>query len=210
VPDSISDVEAGGFAEAFSTAYDAIVTQGGLRAGDRLLVTGAAGGVGTAAVQLGRSMGAHVVASVRNSDRHDEVALLGAHEVVLPSDVTSCGPFDVVLELIGASSLSEGVMGALNTGARVVVIGVGGGSRLDLDLLGLMGSRATIGGSTLRARNRLEKANVADEVRRHALPLLSEGEVRIPILETFSLDQAEAAYERFAAGGKLGKIVLIP
>ena len=82
IPDSTSTLEAGGFAEAFTTAYDAIVTQGRLASGDRLLVTGAAGGVGTAAVQLGRAIGATVVASVRDVTRREAVSQLGADVVI--------------------------------------------------------------------------------------------------------------------------------
>jgi len=208
VPETVSLESAGGFPEAFSTAFDALVSQGHLSSGDRLLVTGAAGGVGTAAVQLGRAIGAHVTASVRDLARHEAVELLGADVVVAPADASAQGPFDVVLELIGAASLGEGILGSLNTGARVVVIGIGGGSRMEIDLLGLMGSRATIGGSTLRARSRVDKALVAAEVSDHVLALYEKGAVSVPILESFRLEDAEAAYERFAAGAKLGKIIL--
>ena len=127
VPEGIDWAEAGGFPEAFLTAYDALFTQGGLSVGDRILVTGAAGGVGTAAVQLAAAAGAHVVASVRDRALRDAVAGLGAHEVVEPGSVPAHGPYDVVLELVGAASLPD-ALGALATGARVVVIGVGSGA----------------------------------------------------------------------------------
>lgn len=211
IPDSTSTLEAGGFAEAFTTAYDAIVTQGRLASGDRLLVTGAAGGVGTAAVQLGRTIGATVVASVRDATRREAVSQLGADVVIDPGETTDHGPYDVVLELVGATSLNGGVLSSLATGARVVVIGVGGGgATAELNLLGLMGARATIGGSTLRARSRTDKAVVAAAMTKHVLPLLERGTLVVPILETFGLADATAAYERFAAGSKLGKIILVP
>ena len=208
VPATMDPVEAGAFPEAFSTAFDAMVTQGRLSAGDRLLVTGAAGGVGTAAVQLGRAIGAVVVACARDTARHAALTDLGADLVITPDEVAGHGPYDVVLELVGAASLSAGVLSSLATGARIVVIGVGGGASVEVNLLGLMGSRATIGGSTLRARNRTEKAIVASAVNDHVLPLVERGDIDVPILATYGLDEAEAAYERFAAGGKLGKIVL--
>ena len=211
IPDSLPDVEAGGFAEAFTTAYDALVLQAGLTSGERLLVTGAAGGVGTAAVQIARSLGATVIASVRDPARRPEVQALGASLVIDPAAGAEHGPFDVVLELVGAASLSTGILTSLAVGARVVVIGVGGGgAALDLNLLALMNARATLGGSTLRARSRTEKAVVAAAMARHVLPLVAAGELRVPVLATYRLDEAEAAYDRFGAGGKLGKIILVP
>jgi NADPH2:quinone reductase len=84
VPDGLDWPAPGGVPEVFTTAHDAVFTQSGLRAGERLLVHGAAGGVGTAAVQLGRGAGAHVTATVRNPDARDAVAELGAHEVIDP------------------------------------------------------------------------------------------------------------------------------
>jgi NADPH2:quinone reductase len=208
VPASVGWAEAGGFPEAYSTAYDALFTRCGLSAGDRLLVTGAAGGVGVAGVQLGAATGATVVASVRDPARRDEVAALGAHEVTGADDLDRHGPYDVVLELVGAASLPA-ALGALATGARVAVIGVGSGARVELDLLGLMQRRASIGGSTLRARSRAEKAAVAAAVRAHVVPLLAGGRVRVPVFATYPMAEPVAAYERFTEGKKLGKIVLL-
>ena len=91
--------------EVFTTAHDAIFTQAGLRAGERLLVHGAAGGVGTAAVQLGAAAGAHVTATVRRPEARDAVRELGAHEVIDPEGFEEHGPFDVILELVGAPNL---------------------------------------------------------------------------------------------------------
>lgn len=207
VPDGMTWAEAGGFPEVFSTAYDALFTRCGLSVGDRLLVTGAAGGVGVAAVQLGSAAGATVVASVRDPSKHDGVAALGAHRVVGADHVADHSPYDVVLELVGAASLPH-VLPALATGARVAVIGVGSGARVELNLLDLMSRRASIGGSTLRSRSRPEKAAVAAAMRAHVLPLLCAGAVRVPVCARFPLDEVEAAYDRFGQGGKLGKIVL--
>lgn len=208
VPAAVDWPSAGGFPEVFSTAHDALFTRCGLSTGDRLLVTGAAGGVGVAGVQLGAAAGATVVASVRDPGRRDEVSALGAREVVAPDEVGAHGPYDVVLELVGAASL-PGALGALATGGRVAVIGVGSGSRIDLDLLTLMGRRATIGGSTLRVRSRAEKAAVAAAVRAHVLPLLADGRVHVPVFATFPLAEAAHAYDRFTEGRKFGKIVLV-
>ncbi|HVA08122.1 MAG TPA: zinc-binding dehydrogenase [Acidimicrobiales bacterium] len=208
VPDSLSWPEAGGFPEVFSTAFDALFTQAGLAMGERALVTGAAGGVGTAGVQLATATGARVVATVRQAARHAEVAALGADMVIDPTEVDRYGPYDVVLELVGSASL-PGILPHLSTGARVVVIGVGSGASVEINLLELMGARARIGGSTLRARSRREKADVAAAMTAHVLPLLANGTVRVPVCDTFAMSDATGAYERFAAGGKLGKVVLV-
>ena len=208
VPASVGWPEAGGFPEACSTAYDALFTRCGLSAGDRLLVTGAAGGVGVAGVQLGAAAGATVVASVRDPGLRDQVAALGASEVTGVDDLAAHGPYDVVLELVGAANLPE-ALAALATGGRVAVIGVGSGARVELDLLGLMQRRASIAGSTLRARSRAEKAAVATAVRAHVVPLLADGRVRVPVCATYPLAEAAAAYDRFTQGKKLGKIVLV-
>ena len=208
VPDGLPWTEAGGFPETFTTAYDALFRQAGLQMGERVLVSGAAGGVGTAGVQLAATAGAVVTATVRDPARHDAVAALGAHAVLAPGDEGAQAPYDVVLELVGAPSLTN-VLPHLGAWGRVVVIGVGGGGRLELELMTLMQKRIRIGGSTLRARSRREKADVAADVAAHVLPALRAGRLRIPVSETFPLSEAQAAYDHFAAGGKFGKVVLV-
>jgi putative PIG3 family NAD(P)H quinone oxidoreductase len=207
VPDGLDWPHAGGTPEVFTTAYDALFAQAGLSAGERLLVHGAAGGVGTAAVQLGATTGAHVTATVRNPDHRDAVASLGAHEVIDPEGFGEHGPFDVILELVGAPNLAENVQ-ALATNGRIVVIGISAGAKAELNLGALMGKRGRISASTLRARPLEEKALLARRVERHVLPLIERGAITVPIAATIPLSEAPAAYERFAAGGKLGKIVL--
>jgi putative PIG3 family NAD(P)H quinone oxidoreductase len=206
VPENLSWAEAGGVPEVFTTAHDAIFTQAGLRAGERLLVHGGAGGVGTAAIQLGRAAGARVTATVRNAEVRSQVSELGAR-VIEPDDFGDHGPFDVILELVGAPNLAAN-LAALEIGGRITVIGIGGGAAGELNLGALMAKRGRIHGSTLRARPLEGKALTARAVERSVLPLLAEGVVRVPIAARYPLDEAGAAYERFAAGGKLGKIVL--
>jgi len=208
VPDGVGWDRAGGFPEAFSTAYDALFTQAHLGAGDRVLVSGAAGGVGTAAVQLAHARGAHVVASVRSEERRADVAGLGADEVVDPSEVAGHGPYDVSLELVGGPNVAASVP-LMAVGGRVVVIGVGAGARVELDLLAVMARRVTIGGSMLRSRTVEEKAAVARAVEEHAVPLFAGGKVTVPVAERIPMARAEEAYGRFVAGGKFGKIVLV-
>jgi NADPH2:quinone reductase len=208
VPDALDWPAAGGLPEVFITAHDALFTQAELRCGERLLVHGGAGGVGTAAIQLGRAAGARVTATVRREGLREQVAALGA-EVIAPEGYAERGPFDVILELVGAPNMSENLQ-ALAVGGRIAVIGVAAGAKSELNLLALMGKRARIHGSTLRARPLEEKALVARRLEHEVLPLFdsSPPALRVPIADTFPLEQAAAAYERFAAGGKLGKIVL--
>jgi NADPH:quinone reductase-like Zn-dependent oxidoreductase len=208
VPAGLPWPEAGGFMEVFATAFDALFAQAGLTLGERLLVTGAAGGVGCAAVQLAARAGAHVVAAVRDRAQHEGVAGLGATAVIEPAAIAASGPYDVVLELVGATTLPAALEGLATTG-RVVVIGVGSGATMEVDLLQLMGRRARLFASTLRARSRDEKAALVAALGAHALPLLAGGRLRVPVAAAFSLRDATTAYERFAAAGKLGKIVLI-
>jgi NADPH:quinone reductase-like Zn-dependent oxidoreductase len=209
VPDSLPWAEAGGFPEVFSTAFDALFTRAGLRMGERVLISGAAGGVGCAGVQLAAATGATVVATVRDAARRQEVVALGATAAIDPDDVAAHGPYDVVLELVGAASLPT-VLPHLAIGARIMVIGVGSGAKMELNLLQLMGARARIGGATLRGRTRAEKADVAAGVAAHVLPLLGSGRVRVPVCATFPMADASVAYDRFVARGKLGKVVLVP
>lgn len=207
VPENLDWPVAGGLPEVFTTAHDALFTQCGLRAGERLLVHGAAGGVGSAAVQLGVRAGAEVTATVRNADMRDLVGALGAKHVIDPEGFADAGPFDVILELVGAPNLPDD-LSALDTGGRIVVIGVGAGFKAELNLLALMGKRATVRASTLRARPLEEKAATARAIEKHVLPLFRSGALHVPIAETFELERVGEAYERFAAGGKFGKIVL--
>jgi NADPH2:quinone reductase len=206
VPAGLDWAAAGGLPEVFATAHDAVFTQGELRLGERLLVHGGAGGVGTAAIQLGRVAGARVTATVRNEQLRDQVAAFGA-EVIAPEGFAEHGPFDVILELVGAPNMPENLQ-ALATGGRIAVIGVSAGAKSELNLLALMGKRARIHGSTLRARTLEQKAQVARLLEHEVLPLFESGALEVPVAETFPLEQTAAAYERFAAGGKLGKVVV--
>jgi NADPH2:quinone reductase len=208
VPESLSWPEAGGLPEVFMTAHDALFTQAHLKPGERLLVHGGAGGVGTAAVQLGRTAGARVMATVRNEALRDQVAELGA-EVIPPEGFREHGPFDVILELVGAPNLEENV-NSLATLGRIVVIGIPAGAKAELNLGALMGARGRIAASTLRSRPLEEKANAARLLEKHVLPLVGSGEVKVPVHATYPFEQAAEAYDAFAAGGKLGKIVLRP
>lgn len=206
VPDELDWTAAGGVPEVFTTAHDALFSQGGLIAGERLLVHGAAGGVGTAAVQLGQMAGARVTATVRNEQSRARLAALGVHAIA-PEGFEEAGPFDMILELVGAPNW-EGNLKALAYLGRICVIGVGAGAQVDMNLLMLMAKRGSIHASTLRARSLEDKALTARLVEKAVLPGFASGDLSVPVAATYGLDEAAAAYERFQAGGKLGKIVL--
>jgi NADPH:quinone reductase-like Zn-dependent oxidoreductase len=196
VPDAMSWEEAGGFVEVFATAHDALFTQAELTAGERLLVNGAAGGVGVAAVQLGLAAGATVTANARH--HHDELRALGA-------DTDVDGEYDVILELVGGENLATNLE-RLALKGRISVIGTGAGSSAQIQFGYLTRKRGRIHGSTLRARTIEEKAEVMA-----ALGAFMAGHAfRVPVEESFPLDRTQDAYERFRAGNKFGKIVVCP
>lgn len=198
VPDSVDWLQAGGFVEAFATAHDALFTQARLTPDDRLLVNGAAGGVGVAAVQLGVRAGARVTGAARHHQR--ELEALGA-------DTEGSGEYDVIVELVGGPNLAENPS-RLALKGRIAVVGLGAGSTAEIDFGVLMHKRGRISSSTLRPRSRQEKEDVLRRLDGHALPLLARGELTVPIEAAFPLERAQEAYDRFAAGGKFGKIVI--
>jgi putative PIG3 family NAD(P)H quinone oxidoreductase len=206
VPDELDWDAAGGVPEVFTTAHDAIFTQGGLTAGERLLVHGGAGGVGTAAVQLGTMAGARVTATVRSEASRAQIGALGALAIA-PDDFGEHGPFDVILELVGAPNMPAN-LNALAPRGRVCVIGVGAGFKAEVNLLALMGKRGAIHASTLRARSLEDKATAARLVEKQVLPGFDSGDLTVPVARTFTLDDCAGAYDYFQQPGKFGKVVL--
>jgi NADPH:quinone reductase len=200
VPETVGWPEAGGFVEVFATAHDALFTQAELMPGERLLVNGAAGGVGIAGVQLGSEAGATVTGVARH--HLEQIAELGA------TDTKASGAYNVILELVGGDQLRTDFE-RLDSKGRIAVIGVGAGATVEVNFHLLMRARGRVHGSTLRSRTRAEKADVIRRLREDVLPLLEEGRVTVPVHATYPLDQAEEAYDAFAAGGKFGKIVLV-
>jgi NADPH:quinone reductase-like Zn-dependent oxidoreductase len=207
IPDEVDLITAGGFAEAFSTAADALITQGELASGQHLVVSGAAGGVGTAAVQIAATLGARVTAVTRDDTHHAALQKLGAHTTTSNSPEMSLAPVDVLLELIGAAHL-EVAQRFLAPRGRVVIIGVGGGGRAEIDLLAIMQRRIRVTGSTLRARPRDQKAEVATLVNEVVRPWWQSGQVHVPVAQVVDFSQINDAYEHFRVAGKLGKIIV--
>jgi NADPH:quinone reductase len=208
VPEELDWEAAGAVPEVFTTAHDALFTQAGLRAGERLLVHGGAGGVGMAAVQLGQMAGARVTATVRNPELRKRVAALDV-QAIDSEGFEEHGPFDVVLELVGGPNM-PGNLQALASLGRIVVIGIGAGAKTELNLGILMGKRGTIRASTLRPRPLEDKAATARAVERSVLPGFVSGDLSVPVCATYALHDVADAYAHFQRGGKLGKIVLTP
>jgi NADPH:quinone reductase-like Zn-dependent oxidoreductase len=145
---------------------------------------------------------------VRRAEARDAVRELGAHEVIDPEGFEEHGPFDVILELVGAPNLGANLK-AVATQGRIVVIGIGAGAKGEINLRDLMSRRVTLRASTLRPRPLEEKALTARAMEGHVLPLFESGALRVPVAATFPLERAAEAYDRFAEGGKIGKIVLV-
>jgi NADPH:quinone reductase-like Zn-dependent oxidoreductase len=204
VPDRLSDEQAAAVPEAFITAHDAMFTRAGLVTGETLLVNGANGGVGTAAVQLGLAAGARVLANARNQAARERLSAMGADPVAL-EDVD--GEADVVVELVGAPNLT-GDLRALAPKGRIIVVGTGAGAEFDMSLRALMGKRASLMGTVLRARPMEEKAAAVQAFARGVVPLLAEGRVSPPIDRVFPAEDAAAAFDHLAAPGKFGKVLL--
>jgi NADPH2:quinone reductase len=206
IPEELDWTAAGGVPEAFTTAHDALLTQAELTVGERVLVHGAAGGVGMAAVQLATMAGARVTATVRDPAAREHIAALGVNAIE-PDGFEEHGPFDVILELVGAPNFPANLKALADSG-RICVIGVGAGGRIELSLGALMRKGARIHGSLLRPRSLEEKADAARRVERAVLPGFASGDLSVPVTATFPLDAVADAYARFKAGAKLGKIVL--
>jgi putative PIG3 family NAD(P)H quinone oxidoreductase len=213
VPDVLDEQQAAAVPEVFITAHDAIVTQCGLAQGETLLVHGAAGGVGSAACQIGVEVGARVLAVVRSDAAADAVASLGA-EVVRDetfvdevSEKTSGNGVDVVLELVGAPHF-PGNLDVLAHRGRIVVVGVGSGQLAEIPLLRLMQKRASMRGTVLRPRPVEEKAQAVAAFARDVVPGLSAGRILAIVDSVYPVEQAAAAFERLEGRGKFGKVLL--
>ena len=207
VPPSATWDEAAGFAEAALTAFDALIRQADLTEDERVIVSGATGGVGNMAIQIARLFRADVTALVRNLDHAKQLRRLGARSVITVEEVADLTPVDVILELVGRAHF-EHLQHRLANFARVVIIGVGSGAQIQFDLRTLMATRSSIMGSTLRGRSRDEKALLTQDVIATLGGPWSNGDLTVPIHRTFDFGDIAAAYDYFAQPGKFGKIIL--
>ncbi|MGN6378860.1 MAG: NAD(P)H-quinone oxidoreductase [Gaiellales bacterium] len=210
VPEALDDRAAAAVPEAFLTAFDAIVLQAGLASGDVLLVNGASGGVGTAAVQIGRAMGARVIANVRTPELRPRVAELGATALGAEeafAEAALLGGADVILELVGAPHMDANLQ-ALARGGRLMLVAGRPGEEATVVLRDLMSRRARLIGTTLRTRPAEEKAALAQAFGRRVVPLLAVGAISPIVDRVFPLDDAADALDYVRRPGKFGKVLL--
>jgi NADPH:quinone reductase-like Zn-dependent oxidoreductase len=216
VPDRLTFEEAAAAPEAFITAFDAMVTQARLGSGERVLVHAVGSGVGTAAVQIARAIGARSLGTARTLAKIDRAKGLGLDEGILVTEGqfarevmrrTDEAGVDVVLELVGGRYLAED-LACTALRARVVVVGHLAGPRAELDLGDLLRKRITIVGTVLRSRPLEEKLEAMQAFARHIVPLLANGTLRPVVDRTFPLSEAAAAHAYMATNDGFGKIVL--
>jgi putative PIG3 family NAD(P)H quinone oxidoreductase len=218
VPDALDLVDAGGVPEVFITAYDALVSQAAMQAGEVLLINAVGSGVGTAAVQLGRVWGCTVIGTARTAEKLEQARALGLdHAVLAPRELdpvalaaeiaAAVDGVDVVLELVGGDYVVTDLAVARYR-ARIQLVGVVAGARTQLDLAALLSKRVRIAGATLRSRPVEEKATVTAAFTRDVVPLLASGDLAPVVARTVALDDAPQAYDLLAAAAVFGGIVL--
>lgn len=215
IPSKLSFVEAAAIPEAFLTAQEALFSLGNLQPNQTVLVHAAAGGVGSAAVQLARQVGAEVFASVGSMEKANFVTTLGAQHVIQYRTeafdevigLHAARGVDVIVDFIGAKYIEQHI-DCLAPGGRLVVVGLLGGSKAQMDLGKLLHKRLQILGLIMRTRSIADKAAISRHFIRHSLPLFDDGRLR-PIIDcTFPLRDVALAHERMEQNLNIGKIVL--
>jgi NADPH:quinone reductase len=218
----LSFEEAAAIPEAFLTAYDAMVLQCGLSAGQTVLVHAAGSGVGTAAVQIAKAVGARSIGTARSKDKLTRAESLGMNAgVVTEANADGTPKFaervrsltkgergvDVVLELVGGNYIPES-LSALTDQGSLVLVGLMAGIRADIDLSMVLRKRLHIIGTVLRSRPLEEKIVAGQVLRRHISPLIEEGKLAAIVDKVFPLAEAGAALDHMQANASFGKIVL--
>ena len=216
IPDGISFTDAAAVPEVFITAWDAMVVQARLQAGDTVLIHAAGSGVGTAAVQIARAIGARSVGTARTRDKLARARALGLDQEILVEEgafadavlrATGGRGADVVLELVGGRYLAEDLACAAPR-ARIVLVGLMAGARAELDLGQLLRKRLQITGTVLRARPLEEKIAAVQLLDRHLAPLLARGLLRAVVDRVLPLARAAEAHADVAGNQTFGKVVL--
>jgi NADPH2:quinone reductase len=216
IPDRLSFTDAAAIPEAFITAWDAMVTQARLGAGETVLIHAVGSGVGTAAAQIARALSARALGTARTPAKLGRAGKLGMDRGFtvengrFADDVlraTAGRGVDVVLELVGGSYLAEDLVCA-SPRARIVIVGLLAGAHADLDLALVLRKRIELRGTQLRARPLGEKIAVTQEFARHVVPLVDAGTL-VPVVErVLPLAQAAEAHAAMASNDGFGKIVL--
>ena len=215
VPKELSLEEAAAVPEVFLTAYDAIVLQGGLQAGQSVLLHAVASGVGTAGIQLASAIGATSIGTSRTADKLPRCTDLGLNHAVLVEDgsfaeaVLEAAPkgVDVILDTIGASYLAQNVK-VLGKKGRIIVIGLMGGVKGELALGTLLAKRASIHGSVLRSRSAAEKAELTRSFAEEMLERFATGELKPIIDDVLPMTDIQTAHQRMDKNETFGKLVL--
>jgi NADPH:quinone reductase-like Zn-dependent oxidoreductase len=223
VPDALDLLTAGGVPEVFVTAHDALFTQCAMQRGETLLVHAVGSGVGTAALQLGRSAGCTVVGTARTAEKLEQARALGLDHPILARRTSDSSEFDpaalataitdavgdvdVVLELVGGDYVITD-LAVTGLRGRIALVGMMGGTRTQVDLGALLMKRIRVYGTTLRGRAIEEKAAATAAFTRDVVPMLADGSVVPVIARTFPLEEGPAAYELLAADAVFGGIVL--
>jgi putative PIG3 family NAD(P)H quinone oxidoreductase len=217
LPDGIDLVTAAALPEVAGTVWSNLMIVAGLRAGDNLLVHGGAGGIGTFAIQLGRALGVRVLTTGGTPEKLAFCAELGADVTInyreqdfveVVREATDGHGADVVLDNMGASYLARNV-DVLATEGRLLVIGMQGGRKAELDLNMLMRKRGAVISTSLRGRPVDEKSTICAAVAEQVWPLVADGTIRVIIDRTMPLAEAAAAHARMESGEHTGKIVLV-
>jgi putative PIG3 family NAD(P)H quinone oxidoreductase len=218
IPEGMSWTDAAAVPEAFMTAFDALVTQAELRADERLLVHAVGSGVGLAAVQLARVIGATAYGTSRQAAKLDAAREWGMSDgLALPDgpepladwarSVTNGRGMSVVLELVGGAYVPAS-LAALGERGRLMLVGLVGGRRADVDLGTILGRRLTVRGTVLRGRSIAEKIAVTRAFAAHVVPMLADGRVRPVVDSVFPMAEIRAAHERLESNTTFGKVVL--
>jgi putative PIG3 family NAD(P)H quinone oxidoreductase len=213
VPPGVDLEAAGAIPEVACTVWSTVFMSARLQPGETLLVHGGAGGIGNFAIQLASVMGARVLTTAGSADKLALCERLGAERAIDYHDedfvevVKEAGGADVILDNMGAKYLARNVA-ALSTLGRLVVIGMQGGMKAELDLGALLGKRGSVMALSLRSRPTEEKAAICAEVVEHVWPLLGEGAVRSFVHEKVPLDEVGRAHELMESGSHSGKILL--
>ncbi len=216
VPRGVDLVTAAALPEVAATVFSNLFMTAGVQAGETVLIHGGSGGIGTMAVQLVDAFGAVPAVTAGSQEKLDVARELGA-EVLINyreedfveriKEATGGRGADVILDVVGAKYLQRNV-DALATSGRLVVIGLQGGAKAELNLGQLMAKRGAVIGTTLRARPAEEKAAIMHAVAEHVWPLVVSGDVKPQVHRTFALADAAAAHEYFDSGAHTGKILL--
>ncbi|ADG86812.1 NAD(P)H-quinone oxidoreductase [Thermobispora bispora] len=212
IPDGVSLTEAAAFPEVACTVWSNVFMTAGLREGETLLVHGGGSGIGTFAIQLAKARGARVLVTAGSAEKLQRCFELGADDGVnyRVEDFAErfAGQADVILDIIGAAYLPRNIA-ALATGGRLVVIGLQGGTRGELNLGTLLAKRASVHASGLRARPVAEKAVICREVVEHVWPLIGAGRIRPVVHAEVPLQEAARAHRMLEASEHVGKILLV-